>query len=231
MKKKWITKLEVEKILKTYSIRKDEFQPAGSQEYFFQSRIIKGYTISIIQEKSESKDYSEITGRIVVSHTQWNGKKTFNDIWQRDSSGNIHFLFRNLWNQPVSDADYIRETEEKNIQLQRDILKLQEQLSAVHSDAGKQNDSHELIKDTGSESEIIRLQKQINDLKKQYQKLKNDTDVHNARGAGRKPSKERLNAIKQVKMLLDSGYSDQEIINRLEISRSTFYRYKKSINN
>lgn len=231
MKKKWITKLEVEKILKTYSIRKDEFQPAGSQEYFFQSRIIKGYTISIIQEKSESKDYSEITGRIVVSHTQWNGKKTYQDIWQKNPDGGLEFLFRNLWNQPFSDADYIRELEEKNRQLLQTGQKLQEQLAAVHCDSGKQNGFHELIKDTDSESEIFCLQKQLEDLKEKYHKLKNDTYVHNARGAGRKPSQKRLNAIKQVKMLLDSGYSDQEIINRLEISRATFYRYKKSINN
>lgn len=229
MKKKWITKSEIEKILKTYSTHKDEFQPVGTQEYFFQSRIIKGYTISIIQEKSESEEYSEITGRIIVSHTQWNGKKTYNDIWQRDSSGIIQFFCRNLWNQPISDADYIREIEEKNVQLRMDIIKLQEYLSEVHSDSGKQNNSYKLIKNTDSESEITRLQNQLDDLNAKYQKLKNDTNVHNARGAGRKPSQERLDAIGQVESLLESGYNDQDIMNRLGISRATFYRYKKSI--
>lgn len=35
MKKKWITKSEILKLLKTYSIRKDEFKPVGESEYFF----------------------------------------------------------------------------------------------------------------------------------------------------------------------------------------------------
>lgn len=57
----------------------------------------------------------------------------------------------------------------------------------------------------------------------------NDTHIHNARGAGRKPSLERLKVIGQVKVLIDSGYSDQDIMTQLGISRATFYRYKKSI--
>ena len=58
-------------------------------------------------------------------------------------------------------------------------------------------------------------------------RLNNDTKVHNARGAGRKPSQERLNAISQVKSLLESGCSDQEIMNQLGISRATFLQIQK----
>lgn len=230
MKKKWITRLEIEKILKTYSIRKDEFRPVGSQEHFYQSCLVQGYTIKIDPELVQGETTVK-TGRITVTHSQSSGKKTYQDIWQKNPDGGIEFLFRNLWNQPFSDADYIRELEEKNRQLQQTGQKLQEQLSAVHSDSGKWNDFHELIKDTDSESEIFCLQKQLEDLKEKYQKLKDDTIVHNARGAGRKPSKERLNAISQVKLLLESGCNDQDVINQLGISRATFYRYKKSINN
>ena len=53
--------------------------------------------------------------------------------------------------------------------------------------------------------------------------------MHNARGAGRKPSPERLKSIEQVKALLGSGCSDQDVMTQLGISRATFYRYKKSI--
>ena len=45
MKKKWITQADISKILKTYSIRKDEFLPVEDTEYFYQSQLVKGYTI------------------------------------------------------------------------------------------------------------------------------------------------------------------------------------------
>ena len=178
--KKWITKLEVEKIIKTYSIRKDEFEPVSSINYCYKSKLVKGYMITLSAEQE--------TGRILVTHTQDNGKRTYIDIWGHDKSNNLCFLFRNLWNQPLSNADYI-----KDLEFQIEELK----------DAGR----------------------------KLQQTLKNDTPIHNARGAGRKPSQERLNAIDKVKTLLESGCNDQDIIKQLGISRATFYRYKKNINN
>lgn len=228
MKKKWITKSEILKLLKTYSIRKDEFLPVGESGYFFQSQIIKGYTIKLSQETIDAPDYYKKTGRIIVSHAQSNGKRTYVDVWERDQNGDLQFRFRNLWNQPLSDADYIKELEEKNDQLLQAGRKLQDQLSTIQYE---RINSQELIVDTNDKEEVLYLINQINKLEEKYQKLKNDTHVHNARGAGRKPSKERLNAISQVKSLLDSGCSDQDIMNQLGISRATFYRYKKSINN
>ena len=94
----------------------------------------------------------------------------------------------------------------------------------------EQNTSHKLITDTINNNEITNLKKLINDLKEKYHKLINDTNAHNVRGAGRKPSQERLDAISRVKSLLESGCSDQDVMNQLGISRATFYRYKKSIN-
>jgi len=202
MKKKWITKSEILKLLKTYSIRKDEFLPVGESGYFFQSQIIKGYTIKLSQETIDAPDYYKKTGRIIVSHAQSNGKRTYVDVWERDQNGDLQFRFRNLWNQPLSDADYIKELEEKNDQLLQAGRKLQDQLSTIQYE---RINSQELIVDTNDKEEVLYLRNQINKLEEKYQKLKNDTHVHNARGAGRKPSKERLNAISQVKSLLDSG--------------------------
>lgn len=226
--KKWITKSEISKLLKTYSIRKDEFQPVKESGYFFQSQIIKGYTLTISQETINAPNYFKKTGRIIVSHTQFNGKRTYVDVWERDRNGDLQFCFRNLWNQPLSDADYIKELEEKNDQLQQAGRKLQDQLIAIQHE---RIDSQELIIDINDNEEILYLRKQINDLQEKYQKLIYDTNIHNARGAGRKPSQERLKAIGHVKTLIESGCSDQDIMNKLGISRATFYRYKKSINN
>lgn len=226
MKKRWITKSEITKILSVYSIRKDEFRPVGSSGYFYQSQVVKGYTLSIEQEKSESKDLSESTGRIIVTHSQHNGRKTYKDIWQRDQDGVLQFKFRNLWNQPVSDSDYIRDLESQNQHLILEGQKLHEQHTVnVH------NESQNLISDTSTDNEIKSLKIQFEELNKKYHKLKNDTSIHNARGAGRKPSKERLDSIDRVKDLLESGCSDQAVMDKLGISRATFYRYKKCIKN
>lgn len=199
--KKWITKAEVTRIIETYSIRKDEFEPVSNINYCYQSKLIKGYMITL----SEEQNNIEKTGRIIVTHTQDNGKRTYIDVWERDKNNNLQFRFRDLWNQPLSDTEYIKDLEQQLEELRQAGIKLQEQLQ----------ENHKLIIDT---CEPIQQQEP-------------DKPKHNERGAGRKPSQERLNAIEQMQALLKSGMSGQDIMNRLGISRATFYRYKKSINN
>lgn len=199
--KKWITKSEIAQIINTYSIRKDEFEPVSNINYCYQSKLIKGYIITL----SEEQNNIEKTGRIIVMHTQDNGKRTYTDVWERNKDNNMQFRFRDLWNQPLSDAEYIKDLERQIEELKQAGIKLQSQLQ----------ENHKLIIDT---CEPIQQQEQ-------------HKPKHNERGAGRKPSQERLNAIEQMQELLESGMSEQDIMNKLGISRATFYRYKKSINN
>lgn len=227
MKKKWITQAEINKILNTYSSRKGEFLPVEGKEYFYQSQIIKGYTISISEESEQGVNYSAKTGRIIVTHSQWNGRKTLNDIWERDKDGILQFKFRNLWNQPTSDAQYISDLEQQIEELTKAGHQLQEQLRATDT---VQKYQKLIIDNAEYDNSIAELQEQINLLKQENQKLIIDTK-HNARGAGRKPSKERIDAIAQMQRLLKSGVSEQDIMLQLGISKPTFYRYKKSINN
>lgn len=183
---KKITREEITKILNTYSIRKDEFMPTQI-DCCWQSSLIRGYMITISRDRE--------TGRIVVSHSQDDGRRTYTDIWEYDSAGSLQFRFRDLWNQPSSDADYIKDLEKQVAELKQAGQMLQE--------------SQKLISDTARRGQ----------------------PEHNARGAGRKPSKARLAAIEQVRAYIADGYSDQDIMHALGISRATFYRYKKSINN
>lgn len=199
--KKWITKQEISKIINTYSIRKDEFEPVSNINYCYQSKLIKGYMITLSQEQNNI----EKTGRIIVTHTQDNGKLTYIDIWEHSKNNDLCFKFRNLRNQPVSDAEYIKD--------------LEEQIKA--------------LKQAGSEiqSQLHKNQKLINDTHAAVQQSEQPKHKHNERGAGRKPSQERLDAIEQMRILLESGMNEQDIMDKLGISRATFYRYKKSINN
>lgn len=202
--KKWITKAEITKILNTYSVKNGEFISVDKTENFYKSQVVHGYIISIAEEKISG----EKTGRILVSHTRANGKRTYQDAWERDENGDLQFCFRNLWNQPFSDAECIRDLEEQIQQLKEAGRKLQEQL-----DNQKQITSEK----TNTES----------------QKLNTETK-HNARGAGRKrlgESPKTIEKLNQVKELLDKGFEEQEIMEKLGISRATFYRYKKNLKN
>lgn len=199
--KKWITRAEVTKIIDTYSVRKNEFEQVSNINYCYQSKLIKGYMITL----SEEQNNIEKTGRIIVTHTQDNGKRTYIDIWERDKDNNLQFRFRDLWNQPLSDAEHIKDLERQIEELRQAGIKLQSQLQ----------ENHKLIIDTC----------------RPIQQQEQHKPKHNERGAGRKPSQERLNAIEQMQALLKSGMSEQDIMNKLGISRATFYRYKKSINN
>lgn len=221
--KKWITKKEILEVLQNYSRRKDEFEQCG-EDYSYQSKYIKGYMITLKEEFQGD----ERTGRIVVFHTDTTGKKTFSDIWER-KEGKIKFLYRNPWNVPFSDIYYIKDLERENEQLRQAGRELQEQLKKYQK----------LTCDTNVNIDYIKkLEQQNRQLKSENEKLQdqiNDTSpaqrIHNERGAGRKPSQERLNTIEVVKEMLNDGHSEQEIMNHLKISRATFFRYKKCIKN
>lgn len=89
--------------------------------------------------------------------------------------------------------------------LQTEILRLKKELYI----------SHELI--TENERELDRLRTRLK-----------DPPIHNARGAGRRPSKDRADAVKRCRALSAQGKSRTEIQDILGISSATFYRYKRS---
>ncbi len=74
------------------------------------------------------------------------------------------------------------------------------------------------------------MQERIKLLEEENQQLKKKTG-HNARGAGRNPSLKRSVAIQQLKEMLHLGNSEKEIMEKLQISHSTFFLYKKSLKN
>ena len=217
--RKWITKKEISEILQTYSIKKDEFEQHSIPEnYSYQSKYINGYMITL---QEELQGENEKTGRIIVTHTKTTGHRTFIDIWGRDKNGKIQFQFRNPWNVPASDIHYIQDLIKENEQLRQAGRELQNQLKEYQ----KINIDTEYIKKLEQQNEQLKVKN------KKLQDRINKTEIHNARGAGRKPSKERLYAIEIVKEMLNDGRSEQEIMEHLSISRATFFRYKKCIKN
>lgn len=217
--KKWITKKEIEKLIKSYSVRPNEFEPFGTEGYSFKSKYAKGYTISLEQELQHG---SEKTGRILVSHTKGSGERTYCDIWEWDFDRNLQFVFRNPRNVPFTDYSYIHD-------LETQIKELKE---AGHNQQCQSEESPETLSQLQQEIHFLKtenesLRSQAASLEKELQKLINKTQ-HNARGAGRKADPQKLeNQAKKVQSLLSDGKSAVEIQEIMGISRSTFFRYKK----
>ena len=76
------------------------------------------------------------------------------------------------------------------------------------------------------EAQIARLKKYAELLERKS--IDGSSKVHNARGAGRKKDNEKMqNLRKDYKVLMDDGLDMEAIMERLQISRSTYYRLKK----
>lgn len=184
-----LNKSEIQQILKNYSVLAGEFTEVS--QFSFQSQTIKGYMISLSVDAY---------GRIIASHTQDNGKRTYVDVWER-TDGKLSFKYRNLWNQPLSDVEAIRDLEKQVTEL---------------TAAGR--DMQEYIKTLEQKVADLESRKFI------------DNIATTKRKPGRPPSQEKLKAVEQVKTLLDAGHDEEYILHELGISRATFYRYKQNIN-
>lgn len=115
----------------------------------------------------------------------------------------------------MTDKEKITELEKEIKQLRERCWELEEQL--------KEQD--------GRWENIFRnKQTQYMELLADMNKIKREKElVHNARGAGRKTNYEKRDAdIKIFAELYEFGYSMSVIMSKMNISRTTFYRIKKS---
>lgn len=222
--RKWITKREIADILKAYSVRANEFEPFGNEGCSFKNKYLRGYILSIDQEFLHG---NEKTGRIIVSHSRSNGKRTFRDVWQRDSEGKLQFVFRNPWDKPFTDHEYIKDLEDQISELKEYGLKLQERSEKCPGSSPLEATGSLKQELTIVRSENEALRSQIATLTEKYDKLIKETK-HNARGAGRKPDPAHLESqAKKIQDLLDAGKTPVEIQKIMGISRSSFFKYKK----
>lgn len=220
MGKGWITKAEIAKILDTYSVHKNEFIQVSKMNNSYKSTFVDGYIINVSKEPDPEIE------RIHVAHTQDGGIRTYVDIWERSAGGKLEFRFRNLQGQPVSDAKYIKELEQENAELKQAGRELKQAKKELERENGELKQAKKELR-----AQLDECQKLIDDTDRWMQQIEQRKPKHNERGAGRKPSKERLDAIARMQVLLESGAGEQEIKKALGISRATFYRYKRSIKN
>lgn len=78
------------------------------------------------------------------------------------------------------------------------------------------------------EQRVEELEQELEELKKENELLKKKCS-HNVRGAGRKPNPDKQKMKRKIKRYTERGMSDIEIIEKIGITRATYYRYKKEL--
>lgn len=223
-KRKWITKAEVREILKTYSIRKDEFVEIDKIEYYYKSKFAKGYVIAIKPEEIKGKDIVEQTKRILVQHCKSNGEITHTDFWERNKEEKLQFLFRQDKAELPDSAAYVNDLREEIKRLQRKNKNLLQQFSDTSTNKVKETDTAEL------EKLLTVALKERSKYEQLYQKLKNE--INTRKKAGRKKredSEKSKKLLEEVHFILENEPNNKEPWISLGISRASFFRYKKLI--
>ncbi len=231
-KKSGLTRADIERISSAYRLQRNEFRRIeGFETETYESIRLKGYVLSL----SEEETCGEKTGRIIVTHTRCDGKISLYDIWERDADGQLQFRFRNPRDIPPADRDYIRDLEEENRRLKEALLLPDSSDERLMDHRSDNEDPSEILR---LQTEILRLKKElyishelITENERELDRLRTrlkDPPIHNARGAGRRPSKDRADAVKRCRALSAQGKSRTEIQDILGISSATFYRYKRS---
>ena len=142
-------------------------------------------------------------------------------------SGKLQFVFRNPWDKPFTDHEYIKDLEDQISELKEYCLKLQERSEKCLGSSPLETTGSLKQELTILRSENESLRSQIAALTEKYDKLIKETK-HNARGAGRKPNPAHLESqAKKIQDLLDAGKNPVEIQRIMGISRSSFFKYKK----
>ena len=159
-----------------------------------------------------------------------NGIITCTDFYRPEGDSLIHVM-RNVPKEPRSKEHMealkdIRYLEKENFSLEGEKRRLQNENEDLKIKLKKARDI------TSLEKKIEKLSEENRQLKKdikECQKLTAVTHVKNERGAGRHKSPERADAVTRLKQLMAADVSQEEIMNELKISKRTYYRYKKEL--
>ncbi len=111
----WITKAEEKVIISTYEGFKGEIIPYGDpNDHMYEITTVRragDRSLGLITIKSEYIPEQKEQPRILVQHSDAEGKRTFTDVWERNSLGKLYWKYRNPVGVPISTRDAIDEKE------------------------------------------------------------------------------------------------------------------------
>lgn len=202
-----LTKRQKEEILKAYTISKAEYKEKR-ENFFINSGLHSGIIFSDIETEP---------GYFEVRRTDANGNTKFRDRWKKEKDGSMTFISSNPIEVPLSDIEIIKDLQEENEKLKEAGRELKKQLANPGASIVSENDLLELYE---LREENEKLKKELSDIREKLTR----------RGrAGRPEDTEKKELLHdKITKLMESGKTEKEICKELEISRATYFRYKKS---
>jgi hypothetical protein len=204
--KKAITKASIKKIIDTYSVRKDEFELISELSLSYKSKITRNYLIKI--------EPDEAGKRIFVYHSNGKGKRQFIDTWENGNNG-LEWLYRNSANEPLSDVKTIESYQKEMAEVEKVKAAARELMEQTKREKAEYEDQIEMLK---AEIENLKKSRIVYDTAKESNKQ------------GRPKETERMKAdASKIKELMESGKTNDEIMDILKLKRATFFRLKRLI--
>ena len=221
-KKRVLPQKFIKIILGAYSITPGEFERVEDvpeknvyRSTLFQKSKEQRYWIEIAQEKDAFTH--EPTGRILVTHSDSHGNITFTDIWEMPDVGGLVWRYRNPFNVPLSDRQIIADLQ---AEIERIKALYQKQIEAMGGTSGGTSTAGAADRAHGTQSQKI------------------PTAIIETKGDGRKAqgkkgrpyeTAKQREVAEEIRALLKAGFTDKEIMDKLKMSKATYYRRKQQI--
>ncbi len=164
--KKWLTKKDETRIIAAYSIRPGDIKPLDAIEhtyvYFPAARAGKAALLKIERETTKTT----ITGRILVRHSDSEGRIVAVDAWERDDQGLYQWVCRNPAGMPLSDKEVFAAYEKTIAEMKQKYHEFIETMEKQIKPAGRKphpeklderaDRIHKLISEGKTDKEIIK---------------------------------------------------------------------------
>lgn len=166
--KKWITKKDEKSIIAAYSIRPGDIIPYELEHTYEYVPAVKAGKAAMISLKPEIKG-SVITGRVIVSHSDSEGRIVCVDVWRKDDQGIFRWFCRNPADKPLSDYEVFNDLERQIDLMKSEYRKLKDTTAKSTKPAGRRPNPaklneqakqiQELINKGLKEKEILKIMK------------------------------------------------------------------------
>ena len=132
-----------------------------------------------------------------------------------------------------ADNEFLQSPEYNRLVRQNETLKKNvEVIESMREKEAKRAKNRELMLQERLDQlskENEELQRSLNNIN-ETKSHETESKQHNVRGAGRKPNPERTEKLLlQLKQLILTGKKEKDILNEMDISRASYFRYKKML--
>ncbi len=211
---KELSKTELKKLLKAYGAVLGDLIQSQDDPCEYQCNIC----YLRIELDPEDSDY------VTVTHSDSSGKRLCVDTWRRDKKSPV--LVKRLKDMVAEES----EIKSKN----RHAEKLKEENKKIKNELIKKNEDIRLLRDEldMKDEELFQLKETLEKLQNHIKEKQSEQESHKlSKSPGRPKETERITKkTQEISVLIQEGMTDKQIMERLILSKATYYRYKRKIN-